>query len=341
MNKEEVKKNFELIGLQYNRLYKRSFYWVLSTVDKETVICVQNSLRELIFEDIKVKYDIKNKNQLSKIFKEQIDKISYKKEAKGLGVNNINNSNFKNNNNRHKSSDDNFDAFSWRKGSGDTKSSNDDNSEKFYRGGNYYHKKNRRRRFNSDGEAPKYPKTYNNDYNKYPTQPPKSNNTNKEIEIDISTLKYPLVIKYKYSFNEMKNIYQKLLTEKFFDNHPSFTEDKDKEVCSDKMKNIVTFDELIASSNKIKEEETKKQNIPPTTNTTNLSNNMSIPPSNPLNTIKIPKMNPLSSMNISRTFNKFDSVPGNAPIGIMPDLLGSNAIPQIHPDNLNEVNKGQ
>ena len=44
LKKEEVFKNLELINLQYNRLYKIGFYWNISTTDKETVICVQNSL---------------------------------------------------------------------------------------------------------------------------------------------------------------------------------------------------------------------------------------------------------------------------------------------------------
>ena len=69
MNKKEVEKNIELDNLQYSRLYKKSFYWILSTNDKETIICSQNSLRELIFNDTKVKYDMKNKSQLMKIKK--------------------------------------------------------------------------------------------------------------------------------------------------------------------------------------------------------------------------------------------------------------------------------
>ena len=67
LKKDEVKHHLELINLQYNRLYKKGFYWFLSTIDKETVICVQNSLRELRFEDIKVKYIHNNKNQILKI----------------------------------------------------------------------------------------------------------------------------------------------------------------------------------------------------------------------------------------------------------------------------------
>ena len=56
LSKEEVKHHLELVNLQYNRLYKKGYYWFLSTTDKETVICVQNSLRELRFDETKVKY---------------------------------------------------------------------------------------------------------------------------------------------------------------------------------------------------------------------------------------------------------------------------------------------
>ena len=42
MNKKEVEKNIELDNLQFSRLYKKSFYWILSTNDKETIICSWN-----------------------------------------------------------------------------------------------------------------------------------------------------------------------------------------------------------------------------------------------------------------------------------------------------------
>ena len=121
MNKKEVEKNIELDNLQYSRLYKKSFYWILSTNDKETIICSQNSLRELIFDDTKVKYDMKNKNQLMKIIKEQIDRNSYQKEAKNLGI--------KKNEKKYddKTSNNDSDAFSWRKGSASGFSSFDNN----------------------------------------------------------------------------------------------------------------------------------------------------------------------------------------------------------------------
>ena len=94
MNKTEVEKHIDLANLQFSRLYKKSFYWILATNDKETVICSQNSLRELIFDDTKVKYDMKNQ-----------------KEAKNLGI--------KKNEKKQddKTSNNDSDAFSWRKGS--------------------------------------------------------------------------------------------------------------------------------------------------------------------------------------------------------------------------------
>ena len=111
LNKTEVEKQIELDNLQFSRLYKKGFYWILATNDKETIICSQNSLRELRFDDIKVKYDMKNKNQLLKIIKEQIERYNYQKEAKNLGI--------KKNEKKQddKTSNNDSDAFSWRKGS--------------------------------------------------------------------------------------------------------------------------------------------------------------------------------------------------------------------------------
>ena len=72
----------------------------MSTIDKETVICVQNSLRELIFDEIRIKYIHNNKNQILKMIKDKMDKNSYQKDAKDLGINN--NGYFKNNYNKSK-----------------------------------------------------------------------------------------------------------------------------------------------------------------------------------------------------------------------------------------------
>ena len=36
-------------------------------------------------------------------------------------------------------------------------------------------------------------------------------NNNKDIEIDISNLKYPIIIKYKYSFKDIKKLYNNIM----------------------------------------------------------------------------------------------------------------------------------
>ena len=116
MSKEEVKDKIELINLKYERLYKSSFYWILVTHDKETNICVVNVLRELMFNDIKVKYDIRNKNTVLKA----ISNHQYQREAKNLGIHKNSYDKTEKNSNKieDQKSDKDSDAFSWRKGSG-------------------------------------------------------------------------------------------------------------------------------------------------------------------------------------------------------------------------------
>ena len=121
------------MNLQYNRLYKFGFYWNLCTTDKETIICVQNSLRTLSFDDMTPKYSLKNKNQIFELLKEQVDKISYQKESKNLGIDKNINKDIKNNEKKLKDDD----AMSWRKASSES-SSNYDFSEKRYKKNNYY-----------------------------------------------------------------------------------------------------------------------------------------------------------------------------------------------------------
>ena len=273
MGKDEVFNNLELINLQYNRLYKRGFYWVICTTDKETVICVQNSLRTLTFDDMKTKYDLQNKNQIWKLIKDQIDKISYQKESKGLGVGNKNN--YKNKSN-HKSSNGS-DALSWRKGSGEGSSFDfgEKRYKKSYNNNNYY----KRSRFNSDNAM-------SNNQKEYKEYKPQSN-INKDIEIDISNLKYPIIIKYKYSFKDIKKCYQNL-----FDNNnillkcPYGKENKDifEELVSEKPKDLVSLEELIEITEKNDKNENKGNEIN--------------------SNIKIPKMNPLSNMGKAPLYGK-------------------------------------
>ena len=283
MGKDEVFNNLELINLQYNRLYKRGFYWVICTTDKETVICVQNSLRTLTFDDMKTKYDLQNKNQIWRLIKDQIDKISYQKESKNLGVGNKNNYN---NKNKHKSSNGS-DAFYWRKGSGE--GSSFDFSEKKYKKGYNYNNNNhyKRSRFNSDNAVP-------NNQKEYKEYKPQSNN--KDIEINVSDLKYPIFIKYKYSFKDIEKYYHKLMDN--YNNNPLIKcpygkENKDiyEELVTENPKNLVSLEELIEATNKSDKNENKGNEIN--------------------SNIKIPKMNPLSNMGKAPLYGKKNPIQNN------------------------------
>ena len=269
LKKEEVYKNLELINLQYNRLYKIGFYWNLSTTDKETVICVQNSLRTLTYDDMTPKYSLKNKTQILDLMKEQIEKALYQKEVKNLGAgkNVIKN----NNNNNWKNSKGDSDALSWRKGS--SGSGNDlDFSEKRYKKGGYYYNNNykKRKRFNSDNYIS------NNQRENYEEYKPYPKDLNKDIEIDPSKIKYPLLIKYKYSFKDVQNIFEKM---KEINENPFNEKNKEifNELIREEPKIMVSLDKLIKVDN-IKEIKEDKKEGEINTN------------------IKIPKMNPLSNI---------------------------------------------
>ena len=284
----EDNENIELINLQFNRLYKRGFYWVLCTVDKETVICIQNSLRDLYFEESKVKYDLSNKNQILRNMKEQIEKNLYQKDTKNLGVSgNVRN---KNNFKRGKISDPDEDAFSWRKWSNEIKSSFDGNDKYNYKKSNNYYNNNnnyrggyqkKRNRYNSDVSGQNYHNNYyenNNNYynnnNNYYHKGSMNNKDQKDIEIDVSSLKYPVVIKNKYSFNDIKSFYQKICNDKLYDQAPEFLSTICNDIISKSQKNLVAIDELIESTKSLNNKEQDKINV-----------NMKIPKNNPLSNI--------------------------------------------------------
>ena len=298
LSKEEVKHHLELINLQYNRLYKKGYYWFLSTTDKETVICVQNSLRELRFDEIRVKYFHSTKNQILNNMRDKMDKNAYQKDVKYLGYN-INNSNKNKNyyyNKKHKT----------------------------YKKNKYY--KYKRNRFNSDNDR-KF--IVNN-----------NENNNGEMEIDISKLKYDLNIKNKYTFQEIKNFYEKMNIAEL--TRPKFLDEELTDILSDKTKTIVSLNELVEANEKIKKndseknkEKTKEKNDKEKTEEKKekketKDNNKET--NNNVNTnIKIPKMNPLSGM--SKNFNKFDIVPGNAMPGMMMPFSTTTWIPEANNEN--------
>ena len=326
LSKEEVKHHLELVNLQYNRLYKKGYYWFLSTMDKETVICVQNSLRELRFDETKVKYFHITKNQIMKNMREKIDKTAYQKDVKYLGYN-MNNSNNKNKNyyynKKHKNSDySDSSNFSWRKNSGASKSSFDYGEKYTYKKNKYY--KYKRNRFNSDNDR-KF--IVNN-----------NENNNGEIEIDISKLKYDLNIKNKYTFQEIKNFYERMNIAEL--TRPKFLDEELTDILSDKTKTIVSLNELVEANDKIKKSENEKskenakdkndkeKNEDKKNNETKDNKEAN---SNVNTNIKIPKMNPLSGM--SKNFNKFDIVPGNAMPGMMMPFTSTTWIPESNNEN--------
>ena len=268
--KEEVYKYLELMNLQYNRLYKFGFYWNLCTTDKETIICVQNSLRTLSFDDMTPKYSLKNKNQIFDLLKEQVDKISYQKESKNLGIDKNINKDIKNNDKKLKDDD----AMSWRKASSES-SSNYDFSEKRYKKNNYYYNNNykKRKRFNSDNAI-----SYNkkDTFEEYESSNKEINNINKNIEIDLSKIKYPSQIKYKYSFKDVHDILDKI---KMSIDNPFNEKNKEIffELIRDTAKELVPLDKIIKINTFKEIKEDKKENQ--------------------INTnIKIPKVNPLSNI---------------------------------------------
>ena len=101
---------------------------------------------------------------------------------------------------------------------------------------------------------------------------------------------------------------------------PQFQNEDVIDIISKSKKEIVALDELIESNekNKMKDNNSnsnKKQNKNDkndyaNNNTNNINNNNNVIPN-----IKIPKMNPLSGM--SKAYNKFDIIPGNAMTGYM------------------------
>ena len=331
LSKEEVKHHLELINLQYNRLYKKGFYWYLSTTDKETVICVQNSLRELRFDETRVKYFHMTKNQIVNNMREKLDKTAYQKDVKYLGYN-INNSNNKNKNyyynKKHKNSDySDSSQFSWRKNSGTSKSSFDYGEKYTYKKNKYY--KYKRNRFNSDNDR-KF--IVNN-----------NENNNGEMEIDISKLKYDLNIKNKYTFQEIKNFYEKINVAEL--TRPKFL-DEELDILSNKTKTIVSLNELVEANDKIKKNENEKtkdkikdkndkekiEEKKDRKETKDINKEKNKDLNNNVNTnIKIPKMNPLSGM--SKNFNKFDIVPGNAMPGMMMPFSTTTWIPEANNEN--------
>ena len=137
----------------------------------------------------------------------------------------------------------------------------------------------KRTRFNSDDglQRSQHDNYYDNKYgykNSF-----NRNYGQQEIEVDISKMKYPSDIKYKYTFQEIKNYYLKFKETKYESNLKDGTYE---EIIRKTPKEIITLDDLIVQNEKAKLD-----------NQNNINTN-----------INVPKSNPLSKMN--KNFNKFD-----------------------------------
>ena len=154
-------------------------------------------------------------------------------------------------------------------------------------------KKYRRERFNSDGNKSNY-----KNYNYYNNN--NNNNNNQEIEIDINKIKYNLIIKNKYSLNDIKKIYDELFIKNILNKKPKFI--NEDEIVDDKIKKIVCFNEIKESLNINSESYIPKKYIENNNNNNNKNNN-----NNNNISMKLPKNNPLSGL--PKNFNKFDFAP--------------------------------
>lgn len=235
---------------------------------------------------------MKTKSQILKIIKDIIDKTTYSKEASSLGIDKKIEK--KEDKSSHKNSGD-----TWKRRGDENVSSFDSGDKPYYKKNKYDYKRNR---FNSDNAPSSFQRGSNQQREKVV----------EEIEIDMSNLKYPLnsnilalfniyylLVKYKYSFQDMQQFLNKLQANQLLNTAPKYLSPLADEIISNKPKEIIALNTLI---NQFEKEEKKQSHAPQ-------SKFEDIPEVNP--NVKIPKMNPLCSM--PKMFNKFDIVPGNIP----------------------------
>ena len=176
----------------------------------------------------------------------------------------------------------------WRKFSKNYASHKGSYNSTYYNNNNYYKGHKGRERFNSDTNN--YTKNNNNEYY-YNNNINTPNKKKEKIEVEIGEIKYPLTINMKYTTNNIKDLYQKLKQENYFQTKPNYLVE-DNEIISNEPKELEILKTLTTSSNKNRGTQAFKKNE------IEESNN---------NKIKIPKFNPLSQM--KKNFNKFDAIP--------------------------------
>ena len=164
---------------------------------------------------------MKNKNiKMFNLKKSSIvNNINYLKESNGL-KDRRKNSDFSSNGNNK-----------WRKFSKNYGSHKGSYNSNYYNNNNYYKGHKGRERFNSDTNN--YLKNNNNEYyysnninipNKkkekievyYSNNINKANTKKEKIEVEIGEITYPMTINHKYSLNNIKDLYEKLKQENYF-----------------------------------------------------------------------------------------------------------------------------
>ena len=222
---------------------------------------------------------MKNKNiKMFNLKKSSIvNNINYLKESNGL-KDRRKNSDFSNNGNNK-----------WRKFSKNYASHKGSYNSNYYNNNNYYKGHKGRERFNSDTNN--YTKNYNNNEYYYSNNINKANTKKEKIEVEIGEITYPMTINHKYSLNNIKDLYEKLKQENYFQKKPSFFIENN-EIISNEPKELEILTNLNTSSNKKRETQAFNKNEKE---------------ENFYNKIKIPKFNPLSQM--KKNFNKFDAIP--------------------------------
>ena len=263
LDKNIIKEIRNIEGVLYERFYRKNNYKWVFVPSKERK---QNFINFIKSKNIKM-FNLKKSSI--------VNTINYNNESYGL-KDRRKNSDFSNNGN-----------VKWRKYSKNYPPHKGSHNPNYYNN-NYFKGHKGRERFNSDGNN--YMKNNNNEYYYNNTQ----NNQNKKkekIEVEIGEIKYPLTINYKYSLNNLRDLYQKLKQENYFENRPSFLVEEN-EIINNKPKNLQFIQTLITSSN-----QNKKTQAFNKVDSEDKNNGK----------IKIPKYNPLSQL--KKPFNKFDSVP--------------------------------
>ena len=220
-NQENVKTFLQLKDGEYSRLYKQSLFWIVASENETFNANFEKFYKTLLVEDSKpLKCNITSARMLKNAISKMIQHYSYLKETGELKASNPSSrkQSFQQN-----TTNDNSE-MSWRKKSdvSDLSYGNSGNNN------NGYHK--RRQRFKSD---PNEFKPYKGFY--------KQKNEVEEIQIQLDNVKYPLMIKNKYSNKDIVDYYLSIKDSIKFE-QGNFKNDIGEIINKDKMKSLAVME---------------------------------------------------------------------------------------------------